>query len=301
MRTLNGTLNILLVAAIALPLTAQADLELTGQEGRGGRAVYCDGKPPVMLDYFHATLGTIGSPPPTLLDISRMSAKEVVDVFEERLTGFSAAKAYLDALTQNGPMTDWIAADLRDIDDSNEPYFLPRGCRFKQAAIRQDSVVYGDPTVINELSPAQQGMLLVHEALYRMAADQGFQTSEKVRNLVRAMLKVKMDKNEVQRLLVEMKQKVYMAELLGGAPYYYASNPRRFAMEFSRFDPNALTIQSNADLPWASGKMYCGAINSCRMEKEPHVCTVTVTSALANQITRTCVVGNHSIEDLLVR
>ena len=158
--------------------------------GHGGNSVICGSNAPVVLDYYNATLGTLGGAVPDLLDLQGLSADQTIELIRKQLAyRFSFLDALDQALANIGPMANWISTDLIQVDDSDEPYYLPTGCVRKTAAIRQDPFqMYGDPSVINAMVPAQQGLLMLHEAFYLIAASNGATTSTSVRNLMRALL-----------------------------------------------------------------------------------------------------------------
>ena len=160
-----------------------------GFGAHGGNVVQCQGREPVVLDYYHASLPTLGQPAPELVDFSGLSeeqtTKNVVKMIRD-LYFDSFANQLEENIEKIGPMKNWIQADLKQVDDANEPYMLSASCVRKTAAVRQENVVmYGDATVINALSPAQRGLLEVHEALYLLS---GKDSSETVRSLLRELL-----------------------------------------------------------------------------------------------------------------
>ena len=158
--------------------------------GHGGNSVICGNDSPVVLDYYNATLGTLGGSLPTLVDLSGLTADQTIQLIRKQLIyRFNFLDALDKALANIGPMTNCISTDLKQVDDSDEPYYLPAGCALKTAAIRQDPFqMYGDPSVINAMAPSQQGLLMLHEAFYLMAASHGATTSTSVRNFMRAVL-----------------------------------------------------------------------------------------------------------------
>ena len=163
-----------------------------GFGAHGGNVVQCQGKPAVVLDYYHAGLPTIGEMAPELVDFSGLSAEQTTEAVVKLIRDQYFGK-FADQLEENlvkiGPIKKWIQADLKQVDDANEPYLLPASCVRKTAAVRQQNVImYGDAAVIGSLYPAQQGLLLVHEALYLLS---GQETSESVRSLMRELLQRK--------------------------------------------------------------------------------------------------------------
>lgn len=157
-----------------------------GQETHGGNTVVCEGKAPVLLDYYHATLPTLGGGKPKLIDLSGLVSSQVVARVRDRLLSPAAVRAFDAALEANGPIETWIATDLQNVSDSAEPYILPPGCHRLTAAIRQGNTMYVDPSLYSQLSEVQRGLLIVHEALYRVS---GEDTSASVRVLLRVILR----------------------------------------------------------------------------------------------------------------
>ena len=181
-----------------------APISFAGNEGHGGNAVMCAGQAPVVLDYYNATLPTVGGVgDPPLIDISKMTEDQVVDLFKQRLNIFPSFDIqFAQALEIVGPISSWISANLKTASDANDPYYLPANCTLQQAAIRQGITMFGDPTVINSLSPAQQGVLRVHEALYYIGDTTiGLNTSENIRAVIRDNLETK---NSIEKIRTDL-------------------------------------------------------------------------------------------------
>ncbi|HUP57394.1 MAG TPA: hypothetical protein VM598_08080 [Bdellovibrionota bacterium] len=177
--------------------------------GHGGNLVLCANKPAVILDYYHATLPSFGTPNPRVLDISRMSNRQVVDAFRERLKGTALLRKFDRAIEILKPIDHWIVKELKDVGDSNEPYALPADCSRVQVAMREGDTMYVDPRQGPLLSPAQRGMLEVHEALYYVS---GHRTSEKVRNLIRALMVLDTPAADVERAVREIGSPFHLFE-----------------------------------------------------------------------------------------
>jgi len=187
-----------LVAVVSIaPLVASATTPqqptVPGQEGHGGNVVVCTGKEPVVIDYYQAALTTFGGQKPDLVDISKMSKDEVIKLVTDRIHDFAQFSEQTQSVFKKlGPIESWPATDLRQVDDSNEPYILPPGCVRKTAAVRQGigdtTAMFVDPAVAGQLSPAQIGILSLHEVFYYIASLSGQVTSENVRILMRAVL-----------------------------------------------------------------------------------------------------------------
>ena len=197
-----NTTNWSTIAALLLS-TTQAH---AGFGAHGGNVVECQGKPAVVLDYYHASIPTLGKKNPDLVDYSELSAEETIKAVVQRIRDQYLgvfAKQVEDALRKIGPMSDWMQADLKQVDDANEPYLLAATCKRKTAAVRQENVaMYGDPTVISSLSPSQQGLLMVHEALYLLSLNQ--ESSESVRALMRELLPKKIDSQKLRAAVSQL-------------------------------------------------------------------------------------------------
>ena len=183
-----------LISFFILSLTATQALAQGGSSGaHGGSAVACKGEQTVTLDYYNATLKAIDGVSPDLIDIASMSSQEVIDIVLNRYR--DAGNTYFVDLLQAalhsvGPIGSWTATSLKEVTDSGAPYMLPPGCVSETAAARQDNPVrmYGDPSVIQSLSSAQQGILMLHEALYVIAFSHGQTTSSNVRDFLKILL-----------------------------------------------------------------------------------------------------------------
>jgi len=200
------------VLLLSLLVLSHFAFAVDGREGHGGITVFCNGQPPVLLDYFNASLPTIDGPRPDLLPIEGLSEEETIALFNAKLDklGFNDFRLQIEeALKKVGPINTWIASDLKQMDDSNQPYNLPPGCEPRTAAIRQKyNIMYGDPTVIKALSPAQRGVLRWHEAVYWKVNNGSWgnpdESSEGVRVFMREFLKSVSTKenlaNEIRRV-----------------------------------------------------------------------------------------------------
>jgi len=181
------------VTIFVLTASAAGSFAHAGNEGHGGNVVVCDANGPVgpfVLDYYDATLKSLDGTAPDLIDISSFTTQQVIDLARKKLQSRLAflQNQFEPALSGIGPIGKWKSANLKQMDDSAEPYVLPAGCR-KTAANRQDPyVMFGDPNVIGTLSEAQKGVLVLHEVFYAIAAGHGQQNSSKVRPLIKAIL-----------------------------------------------------------------------------------------------------------------
>ena len=156
-----------------------------GIGAHGGLAVSCPSQPTVMLDYYNASLPTLNGGSRQLVDIASMTEAQVENLIRSRIAGTSFEVKYPRISEKLGSFNDWIATDLRGIDDSAEPYSLPQACTKVVVAARQDDAMYIDPTAYSQLSAGQTGLLRAHEILY---AIDGRDTSKYVRMFMREAL-----------------------------------------------------------------------------------------------------------------
>ncbi len=187
------------------------NLAHAGQESHGGSLVLCADQAPVVLDYYHATLPVFGDVQPPLMPIEGLSTEQVIENFRTRLKGTALLLKLDEALAKIGNPLRWPLKNLKDVHDSNEPYNLPSNCKLVQGAIRQDRRVYLDTHFGRLLSPAQLGVLAVHEALYFLSNQQ---TSEKIRTLIRALIILDTPEEDVATAIRAIGQYVYPRDLL---------------------------------------------------------------------------------------
>jgi hypothetical protein len=221
----------ILMLLILLPASAWA-----GIGAHGGNVVQCNGVPTVTLDYYNATLPT-GNGNPDLVDISTLSFGETVALLEQRMNGLAIQYLYFETKAALGPVSSWLQTSLKDVDDSAEPYVLPSGCQRVTAAVRQGETVYLDPSVYQLLSPAQQGLLYVHEILY---ATSRLESSAAVRDFFRVFLQRTPQMNDKFRVVHKLGP-VYMFEFLN---YESETRSREFSysVEFSDVNVTRMTF-----------------------------------------------------------
>jgi len=238
-------IKIFVIAGLSLfSLTASAG---GNDAGHGGNVVTCMGKPAVVLDYYNATLSTLGGQTPDLIDLSSMFTDDIINFVVDRYkkANLEFSVELVDALKLIGPLSTWTSTSLQANNDSGEAYSLPPGCNKQTAAIRQDNPItmYGDPLILNKLSQAQKGVLVLHEALYLIASQHHQTTSKNVRTFLSILL-LKDPKTSTQVPNGQDPLK-YAAHLIGGngdqlfdidmiQPGVYESSstyPQRFRVE----------------------------------------------------------------------
>ena len=169
----------------------------------------------MVLDYYSATLQTLSGTPNDHVDISKMSRDQVVDFFRSRVAKTAMIQDFEYALKKIGPFESWKLTNLSNIDDSNEPFLMPPNCRKVVLAIRQGQTVYLDQSYARALSPAQQGVLLTHEALFYIAETVAKQeTSEHVRDLIDVMIKSKLDLTRFKDFVYAIEENFYGYEVV---------------------------------------------------------------------------------------
>ena len=181
-----GIISVFLLILACLNPKSEAQ---SGGESHGGTVVMCPGEPDVMLDYYHAALPS-GAGAPQLEDLDSISEEQLLTLILEKLDQRWDAKAKIvDAWNRIGPVNYWILADLKRLNDSNEPYYLKSGCKPKTGAARQGEIVYRDPVTTANLSKRQLSLLRGHEAVYLVGTESGLQTSEGVLSFFREVLR----------------------------------------------------------------------------------------------------------------
>jgi hypothetical protein len=160
-----------------------------GQETHGGDVLQCAGKAPVVLDYYHASLPSLTSPIPNLVDIDTLSADGVINIFRQRLAGTYMGDQFERAYQEIGDYTQWVLVEgLYDENDEGLPFRMPPGCSLVQAALRVGHSVYVNPEISRAITPAQLGVLVGHEIFYKLAVEKGMPSSATTRHMIRALL-----------------------------------------------------------------------------------------------------------------
>lgn len=155
-----------------------------GIELHGGNVLVCEGKEPVLLEYYEATLGTIGGSS-SAVEIPNSSVADALDFLIGRFSseGHGYQLQLRQALTVVGNVDRWISSDLKTTDDLDLPYTIPAGCEVKTAAVRtKNQIMYGNPQIISRLSNDQLALLILHEAVYLVSnADSALPTRDVLR------------------------------------------------------------------------------------------------------------------------
>lgn len=183
-----NTIKYLFIILSFIPL-----ISFSQQETHGGDVLVCPGKSPIVLDYYYANLTSPNDPSPPV-DITNFSTKEVLAYVD----GVFAGSFFADSFNSNsiiiGNLSNWLEGEgLSDINDNGFGFKIPPNCNLEQAAVRVGHFVYIDKQMATRLSPAQLGVLVLHEILYKMAVDKGGTNSSKVRNFVRAIFRKNKD------------------------------------------------------------------------------------------------------------
>jgi hypothetical protein len=217
---------------VSLLMLAHINAFAGGAESHGGQVVICPGKEPVMLDYYQATLPTQAEGKPDLVDISKMSSDDVLSLFKSRIENAGQLWGeYDNALEVLGPIDTWLEGNLQFVSDSDPAYTLPQNCTLQQVAVRQDSTMYVDPTVLQQLSPAQQGILRAHEALYYVASQVNGRTSSiEVRMVIRNLLMKNIDIVALSKTVHEMGSNLFWWEDFANGLTYHSEKGDRGAV-----------------------------------------------------------------------
>ncbi|MGE0527533.1 MAG: hypothetical protein AB7G93_05595 [Bdellovibrionales bacterium] len=164
-----------------------------GVGAHGGNTVICTGEEAVTLDYYNASLPTVGGPA-DIVDIRGWNQDQIVEFVRSRFEGSLFQQLFDEAMMKFGPLSSWPLASLKDVDDGGEPYFLPDHCKRVTGAVRDGNTIFIDPTIISQLSEAQRGLLYVHEMLYWIS---GENSSAPVREMLRTLLRQSPSASEI--------------------------------------------------------------------------------------------------------
>jgi hypothetical protein len=281
-----------------------------GAESHGGQVVVCPGKETVMLDYYQATLPTEAGGVPELVDVSKMNAIDVLDFFKSRLANSDLEEPYFRAVGVLGPVNTWLEGSLQSVQDSDPAYTLPPNCSLQQVAIRQGTTMYVDPTTLAQISPAQQGILMAHEALYYIAEQNGLSSSVQVRMVIRNLLLKEENQIQLSVSVHELGSKFFWWENIANVSYYDLSKSGSLPVFSLSYDPmldgknlrysgvfNPKPDSSPIGLPIDYGTFVCNdQINSsCQTTAGKHQCTL---SNFGTGIGTTEVQANLSCTDL---
>jgi hypothetical protein len=183
-----------LTMASATCLASEAGARMGSHAGNGGHVVTCLNQAPVVLDFYHARLKSIGDiQPPELVDAETTDLVALIKGRMDTREHGNNSRALLPyrfekSLAIVGPVEKWIDTPLNMVHDMNLVYPLPPHCELQQAANRHEGTQYGDSSVINKLSKGQKKLLEIHEALYLMVQGAGGDDSHAVRTYLRAIL-----------------------------------------------------------------------------------------------------------------
>jgi hypothetical protein len=84
-------LNVMLSLALTI-VGNSAFAQAQGHDvGHGGNAVICGQSAPVVLDYYNATLGTMGGATPNLVDLTNLNSDQVVPDHFNQCSKFHAS------------------------------------------------------------------------------------------------------------------------------------------------------------------------------------------------------------------
>ncbi len=163
--------------------------------GNGGHLLQCEGKEPVLLDYFEATLPTLAD------DFNFINLKDfnLIEYFTQLFTPFPNFKnQFTQALMIIGPPSSWIISDLKRTSDTNKAYYISetkcKNSKLQQVAIRQNHTVYVDRDLFNTLPEKQRQLLYIHEVLYYLGQkSNNINSSELIRQIIRQALQQKSD------------------------------------------------------------------------------------------------------------
>ncbi len=167
------------------------------EKGNGGNTIKCKGLPMLTLDFYHASLPSVGGRAPRLIDVEKEGLfSHIVEIFKKYDQGEDEKpnlyQWFLKSMQIVPHPNYWIDSELKLTQDQNLIYKLPKGCTLHQAAVRQFGAQYGDSSIISQLSTGQLNVLRVHEILYyiMIATNPKIYDSSPIRNLLRVLLNI---------------------------------------------------------------------------------------------------------------
>jgi len=223
-----------------------------GDVGNGGGGVFCEGKSPVLLDYYEAGLKRIGQPTaPALVDLDKLTEKAAFELFQSRLASVPEFKEQVDrAMKIVGDVANWIDGPVVEVDDTGKAYHLPAKCAYSQIAVRQEKQIYADSALLSRLSEGQRTLLRFHEAIYYLMSLRNKHTSIEVRKVTAALVRAEFSPSELKQALApfgfacaEATDEVIRIDAVPGIPINVeatsssieASEIRVFSGEYSKY------------------------------------------------------------------
>src|ERR1017187_2316419 len=110
------------LTVVVLGVILMAGMTSAGETGtHGGHSVKCNGQPEVTLDFYNASLPTLGAPKPNIVDVSVLSIDQVVQLFKDRLLATAINEDFSNALNSIHSIDEWPLADLKWVNDADKP------------------------------------------------------------------------------------------------------------------------------------------------------------------------------------
>ncbi|MEZ0391822.1 MAG: hypothetical protein ACAH59_06375 [Pseudobdellovibrionaceae bacterium] len=165
---------------VALILLTETILANGNRVGNGGDIIQCQGKSPQVLD-FYETSRMIPESDEEPLQI----LKKVYQKLKERHP--KLGEQYLKRADSILSEVEWSKAALKEIDDSEELFRIPKDCQLSQVAMRKIKKLplsmnfMIDKSLWENLSSTQKAGLLSHEIIYEHFSKLGESNSRKAR------------------------------------------------------------------------------------------------------------------------
>jgi hypothetical protein len=152
-----------------------------------------------------------------VLDLEKLSLNQAREVIQRSILKISPYlhAQYLRTLQEIGGLEMWSLADLKDVNDANEVYYLPKDCTMAQAAVRQNRTVYLDSSLYGSLTSGQLAVLEAHEVFYLMGEiEKQLVTSEKVREVLKHVLGLDLKRDFASRASASIGGHIYPSQAL---------------------------------------------------------------------------------------
>lgn len=163
----------------------------------------------------------------------------------ERVKRKSGLGGAIEKELEQMPISNWKkVGGVVEINDSNQPFFIPTNCLLTQAAVRQNNIVYYDGFIFQRLSERNKLALVLHELIYKLS---GHTSSVETRKLVGLVLSEdewdQLDYEQAKKLTKTVGNFSY-PEVINGVTYWLKSKYD------SLDDLHEITFDSQVEIEW---------------------------------------------------
>lgn len=229
--------------------------------GNGGDVVVC-GEKAELLDIYEAKMKGY-----TFIQLQADNYQDVAsEIIEKRLKNLQPKKAatYLSRLETFSEESQLIPGiRLNDVDDAGL-VAIPTGCKLEQIVVqlKEDDIPAGESRYTisadlwNKLDAFNQGVLTLHELVYRDAIENDSASSMVVRAMIGQLIKQKMDMNIFYGLDNVLSRKGNLSHLEVGLSTITATGKTIFSVAKDASEESILTIKSDEELSFYLSSDY---------------------------------------------